>query len=68
MWARISQEVSRFRKINLFIVLRENNFEVDTLTNEATRLKIGVLRVNFAIVYQTIPSETPSMKWKVLSI
>jgi ribonuclease HI len=32
--ARISQEVSRFYKINFFQILRENNTEADSLVNE----------------------------------
>jgi hypothetical protein len=53
--AWVSQEVSRFHKINLFHVSRENNIVTNPLANKATLIKMGVLRVYGTLAYQTIP-------------
>jgi hypothetical protein len=53
--AQIQTEVCIFPKFSFFRVLKEFNWQVDTLANEATKLNIGVLRKNGGMLYQAIP-------------
>jgi hypothetical protein len=52
---RAQQEVRNFQKISFYQVMRENNQQVDSLANEATSLKVGVLRINGSTSHQVIP-------------
>jgi hypothetical protein len=53
--ARIQNEVSRLEKVLFYRVPRENNLQIDSLANEGTMLKIGVLQKNGAMKQQAIP-------------
>jgi len=45
------KEVGFFQKIKFFQILRENNLQEDSIANEATSLKMVVLRINEILSY-----------------
>jgi ribonuclease HI len=53
--AQVFQETSRFHEILLSQIIRENSIIFYSLVDEATRMKMGVLRVNGKLSYQAIP-------------
>jgi hypothetical protein len=53
--AQIHKEIYKLQKVSFYEVLRVHNYHDDSLANEATTLKIRVLRKNGGWHYQPIP-------------